>query len=29
MGLDYALRALQKITPFEYDQADNGTITIR
>ena len=29
MGLDYALRALQKITPFEYDQADNNTITIR
>jgi len=29
MGLDYALRALQKITPFEYDSADNGTITIR
>ena len=29
MGLDYALRALQKITPFEYDQADNKTITIR
>ena len=26
MGLDYAL---QKITPFEYDQADNNTITIR
>ena len=29
MGLDYALRALQKITPFEYESADNGTITIR
>ncbi len=29
MGLDYALRALQKITPFEYDSSDNGTITIR
>lgn len=29
MGLDYALRALQKITPFEYEQEDNSTITIR
>ncbi|WP_295940313.1 FecR family protein [uncultured Alistipes sp.] len=29
MGLDYALRALQKITPFEYEQQDNNTITIR
>lgn len=29
MGLDYALRALQKITPFEYVQEDNQTITIK
>ena len=24
MGLDYALRALQKITPFEYESSDNA-----
>lgn len=29
MGLDYALRALQQVTPFEYVQEDNHTITIK
>lgn len=29
MGLDYALRALQQVAPFEYVQEDNHTITIR
>lgn len=29
MGLDYALRALQQVTPFEYVQEDNHTIIIK
>ncbi len=29
MGLDYALRALQKIAPFEYEQTDHNRIVIK
>ena len=29
MGLDYALRALQKITPFQYEKDENNVIHIK